>query len=55
MTPFKVLYGREPPKLWRIGAGQTLVGSLEEMLQERDLILDELKLNLLKGTIDHQS
>lgn len=46
MTPFRVVYGRDPPKLWRLGADQTMVSSLEEMLMERDAILDELRLNL---------
>lgn len=49
MTPFKVVYGRDPPKLWRVGTGQTPVNSVEELLQERDYILDELKVNLLKA------
>lgn len=49
MTPFKVVYARDPPKLWRVGAGQTPVNSVEELLQERDHILDELKINLLKA------
>lgn len=48
-TPFKLLYGRDPPLLSRVGRGQTAVDSLEEMLQERDFILDELRLQLLKS------
>lgn len=49
MSPFKVLYGRDPPHLLRLGKGQTLVNSLDEFLQERDVILDELHFNLIKA------
>lgn len=49
MTPFKIVYGREPPKLLRIGEGQTPVDSVEELLQERDFVLDELKLHILRA------
>lgn len=45
--PFQVLYGRELPRLMRVGHGQIVVDSLEEWLQERDEVLDELKLNLV--------
>lgn len=46
MTPFKALYGRDPPTLFKVGRGQTPVDSLEELLRERDIILDEIKLYL---------
>lgn len=49
MTPFKVVYGRDPPQLLRMGEGQTAVDSLDEMIRERDGVLDELKLNLLRA------
>ncbi|KAL8110294.1 hypothetical protein AgCh_026135 [Apium graveolens] len=32
----------------RVGTGQTVVGSIEELLQEHDAILDELRFNLIK-------
>lgn len=35
--------------LSRVGQGATAVGSLEEMLQERDAQLDELKFQLLRA------
>lgn len=49
LTPFKVLYGRDPPSLLRMGHGQTPVNSVEELLCERDAILDELHLQMLKA------
>lgn len=49
MTPFKVLYGRDPPLVTRLGKGHSPVDIIEVMLQERDVILDELRLNLLKA------
>lgn len=49
LTPFKILYGRDPTPILRIGRGQTPVDSLEEQLQERDAILDELRLYLLRA------
>lgn len=45
MTTFRVVYGRDPPNLLRIGDGQIPMHSLEEMLQERDAVLDELRMN----------
>lgn len=49
VSPFKALYGRDPPHLIRIGTGDTTVGSIEELLQERDAILDDLQFNLIKS------
>ncbi|KAL8123137.1 hypothetical protein AgCh_011215 [Apium graveolens] len=49
VSPFKVLYRRDPPSLLRIGQGQTPVNSLDELLKERDAILDDLKFQLVKS------
>lgn len=49
LSPFKIIYGREPPHVLRIGRGHAIVDSVEEWLQERDAILDELHLTLLKS------
>lgn len=38
-SPFKVVYGRDPPHLLHFSRGQTPVHSLDEMLQERDVML----------------
>ena len=48
-TPFKALYGRDPPPLVKFIPGSTSVSSLEDQLQERDAILDDLKLQLIKA------
>ncbi|KAL4591834.1 hypothetical protein LXL04_004807 [Taraxacum kok-saghyz] len=48
-TPFKALYGRDPPGVTRYEKGQTAVASLEDQLVERDAILDELKFNILRA------
>lgn len=47
MPPFKVLYGRDPLHVLLVNKGQTRVDSLEAMLQERDVVLDDLHFNLL--------
>ena len=49
MSPFQALYGRTPPILKRVGHEDTFMGSLENMLQERDAQLDELKFQLLRA------
>ena len=45
------MYGRPPPPLRHIGHGITTIGSVEEMLQERDAQLDELKFHLLRAQV----
>ncbi|KAL6570790.1 hypothetical protein OROGR_000340 [Orobanche gracilis] len=42
-TPFRVLYGRDPPHLVYYGSQKTSVGTVEEYLEERDRVLLELK------------
>ena len=48
-TPFKALYGRDPPTVVRVPRDQTAVSTLEDQLLERDAILDELKVNLVRA------
>lgn len=50
-TPFKALYGRDPPHLVRFSHGATAISSLEDQLQERDAILDDLKYHLVQAQI----
>lgn len=45
LTPFKVLFGCDPPHLARSERGQSPVDCLEEMICERDAILDDLHFN----------
>lgn len=48
MTPCRALYGREAPHLLRSSHGSTTLDSLDQWLQERDAILDDLHANMLK-------
>ncbi|WOG96248.1 hypothetical protein DCAR_0415582 [Daucus carota subsp. sativus] len=48
-SPFKIVYGRDPPQLLHFGRGQTPVHSLDEMLLERDAILADLQFHLLQS------
>ena len=49
MTPFKAVYGRDPPKLLYYGSPPSPIDSVDTMLQERDVILSRLKQNLLSA------
>lgn len=49
LTPFKVLYGRDPPVVNRLGKGHSPVDSVEAILMERDAMLEDLHMNLLKA------
>lgn len=49
MTPFQALYGRPPPHLVRFGSSHTPVHHIEQLLQERDGILDEIQFNLVRA------
>ena len=42
-TPFQAVYGRDPPLLLRFGSDSTSVLAVDQLLQECDLILNELK------------
>lgn len=48
-SPFKVVYGREPSTLVRFEKGSTAVATSEEQLLERDIVLDDVKTNLLRA------
>ncbi|KAI0525242.1 hypothetical protein KFK09_004635 [Dendrobium nobile] len=49
MTPFKVLYGRDPPHLVHYNHRSTPVSAVDQHLKERDQILEELKRHLLRA------
>ena len=42
-TPFRAVYGRDPPPLLHYGSDSTSILVVDQLLQERDLILNELK------------
>lgn len=49
MTPFKALYGRDPPVLLRWIEKALKVEEINRMIHERNTILDELKENLTRA------
>ncbi|KAA0050169.1 Ty3/gypsy retrotransposon protein [Cucumis melo var. makuwa] len=46
MTPFQVVYGRQPPTIVSYGRSPSKNSTVEEMLQERDIILVSLREHL---------
>lgn len=52
MSPFKALYGRDPPTLLRYTEVHSIVEDINRQMVERSALLDELKSNLLAAQ-DH--
>ncbi|KAJ9536072.1 hypothetical protein OSB04_un000757 [Centaurea solstitialis] len=48
-TPFRILYGRDPPHLVYYGSQRTSVGTVEEYLEERDVLRAQ---QLMKANAD---
>ena len=48
-SPFRAVYGRDPPPLVRYGITTTDVAAVENQLIERDLMLEELKAHLQRA------
>ena len=46
MCPFKALYGRDPPNLYRFQEPLSAVDAVVSQMEARNAILDELKRNL---------
>ncbi|KAA0059477.1 hypothetical protein IC582_002782 [Cucumis melo] len=46
MTPFQVVYGRQPPTILSYGSSPSKNSTIEEMLQERDIVLISLREHL---------
>lgn len=49
MSPFQALYGQEPTHVMCIEHQHTHVDTLDQLLQERDAMLDELQFNMAKA------
>lgn len=48
-SPFKLVYGRDPPHLLRFESGSTESWDLEVQLRERDLMLTRIRANLQRA------
>ena len=48
-SPFKALYGRDPPLLLRTVPRSTTVSTMEQQLLERDATLNDLHMQLLRA------
>ena len=48
-TPFKLVYGRDAPSLMAYEEGATQNFELDEMLEEREVVLESVKHNLLRA------
>ncbi|GKC97849.1 putative mitochondrial protein [Tanacetum coccineum] len=48
-TPFKALYGRDPPSMLTYDHGTALTFEVDQYLQERDRMLEELKRQFLRA------
>lgn len=46
-TPFKALYGRNPPYLICYEQGTASVSEVDQLLEAQDIVLDELRMHLL--------
>lgn len=49
MTPFKLVYGRDPPQLLTYYSNDQDPPDIQHLLQQRDRVLIQLKQNLLKA------
>lgn len=49
MTPFKALYGKDPPTLFRFEDTVSAVEEVNQQVQARNKVLDELKMHLQKA------
>lgn len=51
LTPFKALYGRDPPYLLKGSTIPSVVEEVNVLTQERDQMLHELKSNIVKSQV----
>ena len=50
-SPFKVVYGLDPPALLPYTAGSSQTGAADRLLQDRDTFLEEVRERLLQGQV----
>lgn len=50
-SPFRVLYGREPPTLLSYGAGSSKLAAVDRQLRDRDEFIGEIKERLIQSQI----
>lgn len=48
-TPFKAMYGRDPPPFIRYEGQQTNMDAVDKLLEDRDAVLDDLRINLIRA------
>lgn len=48
-TPFRALYGRDPPPLIRYKGQPSPLGAVDQLLMDRDAIMDDLKMHLIRA------
>lgn len=51
-TPFKVVYGHDPPPIIRYGSPRSLMASVDQLLEERDRMLQTLKDHFHKAQVN---
>jgi hypothetical protein len=48
-TPFKLVYGRDPPRLLQYTIGSTRIEAVDKAIQERDVVLQDARARLLQA------
>lgn len=50
-TPFRIVYGRDPPTMLSYTPGTTKVAVVDQQLQDRDVFLEDIKQRLLQSQV----
>jgi hypothetical protein len=54
-SPFKVVYGRDPPPMVSYPPGNSKVAAIDVQLQDRDAFLEEIKARLVQAQVTMKS